>query len=116
MFLLEQLVYLRKADQYSVIEPFFQARNGLSTSFANAVPEFARGNMFRDKGSVPQNGTDRQYGAFLLTPAQCKARIFPSHYPPSHFEHLPTIQLPMRNGKPHLCSISNNCIQHSSLS
>lgn len=84
MFSLEQLVYLRKADQYSVIEPFFQARNGLSTSFANAVPEFARGNMFRDKGSVPQNGTDRQYGAFLLTPAQCKARFFPSHYTPPH--------------------------------
>lgn len=116
MFLLEQLVYLWKADQYSLIEPFFEARNGSSTSFANAVPEFARGNMFRDKSSVPQNGSDRQSGAFLLTPAQYKASFFPSHYPPPDFEHLPTIQLPMRNGKPRSCSISNNCIQHSSLS
>lgn len=116
LFLLERLVCLWKADQYSAIEPLFQARNGLSTSFANAVPESAKENIFRDKSSVPQNGTDRQSGAFLLTPAQCKASFFPSHYPPPHFEHLPTIQLPMRNGKPHLCSISNNCIQHSSLS
>lgn len=82
-----------------------------------SVPEPTKGNIFRDKsGTTPEQDWDTIWGFFLLTPVQWKANFFPSDYPPPDFEHLPTIQLAMRNVKFHLCLLPNNQIQNNSLS
>lgn len=55
----------------------------------------------------PQNGTGTQSGAFLGTPVQSKTNFLPSNYPPPECEHLPTIQLSLRNRKTSLTLTPN---------
>lgn len=116
MFLLEQLVYLRKADQYSVIEPFFRQEMVYQHLLLMLSLNLPEGICSEIKVVFLRMGLIDNMGLFYLHLLSVRQDSFLPITPPTHFEHLPTIQLPMRNGKPHLCSISNNCIQHSSLS
>lgn len=54
-----------------------------------------------------QNGTGTQSGVFLGTPVPSKTNFLPSDYPPPEHEHLPTIQLSLRNRKTSLMLTPN---------